>query len=95
MAGGLFTIQVAESTNARHARAMVTELQDAGHAAYLVDAARSGSSVPYLVRVGHYSTFDEATRSARILEKSLGWRLSVTPVAPHIAAAGKAVSASQ
>jgi hypothetical protein len=95
MAGGSFTIHVAESTSPRHARAMVTELQDAGHTAYLVEAARSGSSVPYYVRVGRYSTVDEATRSARILEKSLGWRLSVAPVAPQVAAAGRAVSAGQ
>ena len=47
MAGSSFTIHVAESTSSRHARAMVTELQDAGHTAYLVEAARSGASVPY------------------------------------------------
>jgi hypothetical protein len=93
--GGSFTIHVAESTSPRHARAMVTELQDAGHTAYLVEAARSGASVPYYVRVGRYTTFDEATRSARILEKSIGWRLSVAPVAPHVAAAGKAVSGGE
>ena len=73
---------------------MVNELKEAGHAAYLVDEARSGSSARYGVRVGRYATVDEATRSARILEKSLGWRLSVT-VAPHLAAAGRAVSYSQ
>ena len=78
-----FTIQVAESTSARHARAMVDELKDAGHAAYLVEPARSGPSGPYHVRVGQYSTLREATRSARTLEKALGWRMSVTPVAPQ------------
>jgi hypothetical protein len=73
-----FTIQVAESTSVRHARAMVNELKEAGHAAYLVESARSDAGAPYQVRVGNYSSLDEATRSARTLEKSLGWRLSVT-----------------
>ncbi|HEY7502397.1 MAG TPA: carboxypeptidase regulatory-like domain-containing protein [Vicinamibacterales bacterium] len=75
-----FTIQVAESTSARHARDMVNELKDAGHAAYVVESARVGSGAPYHVRIGHYSTLAEATRSARVLEKSLGWRLSVTEI---------------
>jgi cell division septation protein DedD len=95
MATGAFTIQVAESSSARHARAMVNELKEAGHAAYLVEPVRSGSSVPYHVRVGYYSTLAEAARSARVLEKSLGWRLSVTTAPPHLAVAGKTASYGQ
>jgi hypothetical protein len=72
---GAFTIQVAESNNARHARAMVNELKDAGHAAYLVEPTRAGA---YDVRVGHYASLAEANESARSLERSLGWRMSVT-----------------
>jgi hypothetical protein len=30
-------------------------------------------------RIGHYSTLALATRSARTLEKALGWRMSVVP----------------
>lgn len=77
--GGLFTIEVAESTSARHARAMVDELKHAGHAAY-VDAAASGVHTPYRVRVGRFSTRVDANRSARTLEKALGWQMSVTAV---------------
>jgi len=78
--GAAFTIQVAASANARHARAMVDELKRAGHEAYLVEqAALKGG--PYQVRVGRYSTLSEANRSASGLEKTLGWRLSITTVA--------------
>lgn len=72
-----FTIQVAASTNARYAQAMVNELKRAGHAAYLVEPAPSGPGAPYHVRVGRYSTLGEANRSAVTLEKALGWRLSI------------------
>ena len=75
-----FTIQVAESTNARHARAMVDELKRAGHGAYLETAA-SDRNGGYRVRVGHYSTRAEANRSARRLETVLGWPMSVSSVA--------------
>jgi cell division septation protein DedD len=75
--GSWFTIQVAESTSARLARAMVDELKNAGHAAYLERAA-SGVNAPYRVRVGHFSMLADATRSARSLEKALGWQMSVT-----------------
>jgi hypothetical protein len=74
-----FTIQVAESTSARHARAMVDELKHAGHAAY-VERTGFGANAPYRVRVGHFSTLADATRSARTLEKALGWQMSVTAV---------------
>jgi cell division septation protein DedD len=94
-AAGSFTIQVAESASARHARAMVTELKEAGHAAYLVEAERLGSGAPYHVRVGNYPTLAEAARSARTLEKALGWRLSVTAVPPHLAGAARGISYSQ
>jgi len=73
-----FTIQVAASSNARHARAMVNELKDAGHAAYLVEPAPSGPVTPYHVRVGPYPTLAEANRSASTLEKSLGWHVRIT-----------------
>jgi hypothetical protein len=76
---GGFTIQVAESTSARHARAMVDELKTAGHAAYLEPAA-PGVNAPYRVRVGHFSTLADANRSARTLEKALGWQMSVTGI---------------
>jgi hypothetical protein len=74
---------------------IVNELKEAGHAAYLVDAAGSGSGARYGVRVGRYSSLDEAARSARVLEKSLGRRASVTAVAVQLAAAGKAASYGQ
>ena len=74
-----FTIQVAESTSARLARAMVDELKNAGHAAYL-ERAGSGVNAPYRVRVGHFSMRADATRSARTLEKALGWHMSVTAI---------------
>jgi cell division septation protein DedD len=80
-AGAAFTIQVAASANARHARAMVDELKRAGHAAYLVEGTLSGTQGPYKVRVGRYSTLSEANRSALSLEKAIGWRLSITTVA--------------
>src|SRR6185369_9749869 len=54
-ASGMFTIAFADSTNARHARALVEELKGAGHAAYL-DATLSSRKVPYRVRVGYYSS---------------------------------------
>lgn len=72
---GAFTIQVAESSSAKHARAMVDELKSAGHEAYVEPAAGNSS---YRVRVGHYATLADATRSARTLEKALGWPMSVT-----------------
>ena len=83
----LFTIQVADSPNMRHARAMVDELKGAGHAAYLEPSA-SGANGSYSVRVGHYSTRADANRSARTLEKALGWRMSVTTVAPEAVVGG-------
>lgn len=76
---GVFTIQVAESTNVRHARSMVDELKQAGHAAYLGLSA-SDSGRMYRVRVGHYSSLADASQSARTLEKALGWRMWVLPV---------------
>jgi cell division septation protein DedD len=76
---GLFTIEVAESASLRHARAMADELKNAGHAAY-VETAASGVDGPYRVRVGRYSSLAAANRSARGLEKALGWRVSVTAV---------------
>jgi cell division septation protein DedD len=82
-ADAAFTIHVAASTNARHARAMVNELRNAGHAAYLVESAAAGPG-GYQVRVGPYSTLADADRSARTLEQTLGRRLRVTArVAPH------------
>jgi cell division septation protein DedD len=72
----LFTVQVAASTSARYAVDMVRELKGAGHAAYVV-GPQSG---PYHVRVGQYPTLAEASRSARSLEKALGWKMSVTIV---------------
>jgi hypothetical protein len=44
------------------------------------------------VRVGHYSTLAEANRSARALEKALGWRVSVTAVSSESAARGNEAS---
>ena len=70
----VFTVQVAEATSARYALDMIKELKGAGHAAYLVEA-RNG---PYHVRVGQYPSLAEASRSARRLEKALGWKMSVT-----------------
>jgi cell division septation protein DedD len=80
-AGGVFTIEVAESASVRHARAMVDELKDAGHAAYLEPSA-SGSSRTYRVRVGRYASLADANQSARTLERALGWRVAVTPDLP-------------
>jgi hypothetical protein len=74
----LFTIEVAESANVRFARAMVEELKGAGHPAYVAGAA--GGNAAYRVRVGRFSSRAEADRSARTLEKALGWRLSVSPI---------------
>jgi hypothetical protein len=85
-AHGVFTIHVAESPSARHARAMVIELNEAGHAAYVVGPLPSGANGPYHVRVGQYSTAAQANQSARTLEKTLGWRVSVTSVSPHLVA---------
>jgi hypothetical protein len=86
-----FTIQVAESTSPRHARAMVDELKNAGHGAYLERAA-SGVNAPYQVRVGQFSTLAEATRSARTLEKALGWQMSVTAVSAESAVRARSVA---
>jgi cell division septation protein DedD len=85
-----FTIQVAESTSSRHARAMVDELKSAGHAAYL-DRAASGLNAPYRVRVGHFSTLADATRSARTLEKALGWQVSVMATSAEAVVRGNTV----
>ena len=75
-----FTIQVAASANLRHARAMVSELRDGGHAAYLVEA--SGTDTRHQVRIGHYPTLAEADRAASTLERTLGWRLHVMTEPP-------------
>jgi cell division septation protein DedD len=94
--GGSFTIEVAESTSARHARKMVDELKDAGHAAYLIEPAGTRRTASYHVFVGHYTTLAEANQSARSLEKTLGWRLHVTASMaarpPTLVNRGKAVS---
>jgi hypothetical protein len=55
---------------------MVEELKGEGHAAYLLEPS-SPSSGRYQVRVGRYSTLAEADRSARELEKRLGWQLRI------------------
>jgi cell division septation protein DedD len=86
-ASGMFTIAVAESSNPRHARALVKELKGAGHAAYL-ETAVSSRNVPYRVRVGHYSSATEAERSARLLERALRWHVSVTTVSSQSVARG-------
>ena len=59
-------------------RAMVDELKNAGHAAYLEPSA-PGAGGAYRVRVGRFESRADAVRSARTLEKTLGWRVSVTP----------------
>ena len=76
----LFTIQVAASTTAGYARAMVTELKAAGYAAYLVERDAPHANEPYRVCVGQYSSQSDAKQSARTLERTLGWRMSVTTV---------------
>lgn len=86
--GAFYTIEVASSSNARHARGMVDELKSAGHAAYLELTAPPGNG-PYHVRVGQYSTRAEANRRARSLETALGWRMSVTAVLSDSVARGK------
>jgi cell division septation protein DedD len=88
-----FTIQVAESNSARHARAMVDELKNAGHAAYLERAA-SDVNGPYRVRVGRFSTVADATLSARTLEKALGWRMSVASISAESVVRGIRPAAS-
>ena len=93
-ADGMFTIAVAESSSARHARAMVAELKDAGHAAYLETTA-SSSTAPYRVRVGHYSSATDAERSARILERALRWHVSVTPISSEPGARSNAAGDMQ
>lgn len=85
----LFTVLVAESANARHAQAMVDELKGAGHAAYLVQQAVSAVGAPYHVRIGRYSTAADANRSARTLEKALGWRMAITTVSAETVVRGK------
>ncbi len=89
-AGRVFTIQVAESPSARHAKAMVDELKGSGHAAYLVGPGASGASGVYLVRVGEFSTRTAASQSARDLEKALGWQMSVAAVLPQLVVRGGA-----
>lgn len=88
---GAFTIAVAESSNSRHAHALVAELRDAGHAAYL-DTAVSSRNAPYRVRVGHYANLMDAQRSARILERTVGWRVSVTTVSSESVARNNTAS---
>jgi len=90
-ASATFTIEVAESSNAKHARALVEELKDAGHAAYL-ETAVSSRNVPYRVRVGHYASATEAERSARILERALRWHVSVTTVSSGSVTRGNTAS---
>jgi hypothetical protein len=75
-----FTIQVAASTTARYARAMVTELKAAGYSAYLIGRDSSGARGPYRVCIGQYASQADANQSARALESTLGWRMSVTTV---------------
>jgi cell division septation protein DedD len=79
-----FTIEVSAAPNARYVHAMVEELRGAGHAAYVVDRQAPGGNGVYHVRVGTYATRAEADRSARSLERSLGWRMSVMAVTPGI-----------
>jgi cell division septation protein DedD len=69
---------------------MVDELKNAGHAAYL-EPASPGANAPYRVRVGHFSTLADANRSARALEKTLGWPMSVTAVVSESVARGNTV----
>jgi cell division septation protein DedD len=83
-ADSLFTIEVSAASNARFVHAMVDELKEAGHAAYLVDRQAPGGNGVYHVRIGTYATRAEADRSARALEQSLGWRMSVMAVAPGV-----------
>jgi hypothetical protein len=89
--GSAFTIHVTESSNVRHARAMVSELKQAGYAAYLVEPGPSARGGSYQVRVGHFATAADANRSARGLEKMLGWTLSVT-TSPHLVGQTRAIS---
>lgn len=75
----VFTIQIAALANVRLATAMIKELKAAGHAAYLDQVAPSGTR-SYRVCVGPYAQVAEAEQSARKLEKTLGWQMSVLPV---------------
>jgi hypothetical protein len=85
MSSDTFTIQVAESSSARHARAMVDELKRAGHAAY-VEPSSSDAARQHRVRVGRYPRVQDATQAAQALEKTLGWQVSVVPLAAHVVA---------
>lgn len=79
-ANGWFTIRVAASATMRYARAMVSELIDAGYPAYLVEPGLAGAKSPYRVCIGKYSSLADADQSARHLETALGWRMSVAPL---------------
>jgi hypothetical protein len=70
---------------------MVEELKNAGHAAYF-ETAGGAPNGPYCVRVGHYSSLAAANQSARILERALGWRMSVLTVASASVVRENAVS---
>jgi hypothetical protein len=70
---------------------MVSELKQAGYAAYLVEPGPSARGGSYQVRVGHFATAADANRSARGLEKMLGWTLSVT-TSPHLVGQTRAIS---
>lgn len=79
--GDTFTIEIARAANVRFARAMVDELKSAGHAAYL-EPTPADSGRTYRVRVGRFPSQAQADASARSLGKTLGWRVSVTPLEP-------------
>src|SRR5262249_48529720 len=93
--GERFTVEIADSTSARYARTMVNELKQTGQAAYVVAPAAGAGS--YHLRVRLYPTRAEADRSARTLEKTLGWRLSVmsTTTEAALVARGTPVSYSR
>jgi DedD protein len=73
-----FTVQVAASQQKDDAAAVLTKLRSSGLRPYLIDAEIPGKGHWYRVRLGNFSSKDEAEKYVRDLKRETGFTAFVT-----------------
>lgn len=91
-----FRVQVAAVRGGDDARALADRLTRAGYQAYMLAPGPSSADALYRVRVGMYSTREEAQRAGEAIEKEVGGRVWITreQPAPRTPAARRAPAAA-
>jgi hypothetical protein len=73
--GNQFAVQIAALSDVGRARALVEQLKATGLSAYLIEPTSADPDGPYRIRVGPYTTLEDATRMAADLERRRGQKV--------------------